>query len=1054
MKTLFTTLAILLTLCCVTTAQGQVDYNILADWDYPRKKNGPSDYWPEKIHKIIRGLDGQIIAVGETVSSDNRRFEGLFLVIDEKTGQEKFRKAYPKSGDAGFHSLVQNYDGSYTIVGYQSTAREGKNGWVLKLDQKGKILGEEQPKSKEGRDDVLIDVAIDAQGNVLAAGYQRHKTKFNALWLVQIGAESTSSKLINDAALGFVNTIVPAHEGGFVLLGNTEQFKAGQIEDAWVLKVNKDGEQIRAEPKYFGDKGFQDIQDITPTLDGGYAIAGVTTSKGAGLADMWVLKVDRNLRLQWERTFGSTKEDAAQSIIALQHGGYAILGQGKGHLASAPTTQLQLLIIDDKGIELDATSTPIIPTRGNELGTSLTETDRGLLVLAGVDEAEDRRQTPTPHIGGYTYRQLGRLTNSAKERERNANYSNALSLSEPRFVDNNGNGYLETNERGYFLIKVKNQTTRPLDQVSAKIQNDHIRAVKTEFAEIKIGTLLAGQSKDVHIPVAALKDLGGTGRLEFNINFHVKGNFANRAVGNIKTNQPDPAKLIVSSSKFLPDTKPQAGQEILLTVEVENRGGRDTGPFDVDFIIPAGVESLESERQNILSIPPNGRKTLSFSFHFDKQFKGNRLSIVMEAQGSTLNPLKKGFHLSVDNEPDVIVSVPSTVPTDNEIFWTSPDPNDYSSRVVEVNDRNANIKLMALSGSVLNKSNFATKVNGEFVAEGQKMDEVTLQGPGKDMGRNRYTFKDKIRLQPGRNIVEVVYNDNKGLQFASRPMTFNYIPKGNPNLYVRSIGVGHDDLKYTVKDAQDIAREFMKLKDDRGRGFRKVDVLEFTKDEHTTLINLKKMIVNLRRSNIKDNDLVVLFISTHGKVLSDRGDYILIPSDFDAEYEEQTSINFQRDVLDELDQIKGKVLVFIDACHSGNAIGSKDFTDEAASKFMNDLIEKTSGMEIIASCSDHEFSWEDDQWQNGAFTEAIIEAFQDKTVQVDGEMIHADIFDEINRRKSGRDGIITIEELRNYLGKRVPHLVRTVKKQKQNPSHKSTELLPKDTPIYMVDQNQ
>ncbi len=1054
MKTLFTLQIILLTLCCIPMAHGQVNYNILSDWDYQRKKNGPSNYWPEKIHKIIRGMDGQIIAVGETVSEDNRRFEGLFLVIDEKTGKESFRQAYSKSGDAGFYSLVQNYDGSYILVGYQSTAREGKNGWVLKVDQKGNILDERHPKSKEGRDDVLIDVAIDAKGNILAAGYQRHKTKFNALWMVPIGGDGNSSQLINDAALGFVNTIVPAHEGGFVLLGNTEQFKAGQIEDAWVLKVDKNGEQVGPGPKYFGDKGYQDIQDMTPTHDGGYAIAGVTTSEGAGLADMWVFKVDRNFKMQWSKTYGGTKEDAAQSIIALQHGGYAILGQGKGHLASAPTTQMQLLIIDNKGNELDATSTPIVPSMGNERGTSLAETDRGLLVLAGVDEAEDRRQTPTPHIGGYTYRQLGRLTNSAKERERNANYSNALSLSEPRFIDDNDNGYLETKERGYFLIQVKNQTTKPLEQITARIQNDHVRAIKTEFPDIKIGTLLASQSKDVHIPIAALKDLGGTGRLEFTINFEIKGVFASRIIGHVKTNQPDPAKLIVSGSKFLPNSKPQAGQEILLSVEVENRGGRDTGPFDIDFIIPAGVESLESERQSILSIPPNGRKTLRFSFRFDGQFKGDRLSIVMEAQGNTLNPLKKGFHLAVDNKPDAIVTAPDKAPSDSEIFWTSPDPNDYETRVVEVNDRNANIKLMALSGSVLNRSNFATKVNGEFVAEGQKMDEVTLQGPAKDMGRNRYTFKDKIRLQPGRNIIEVVYNDGQGLQFTSRPMTFNYIPKGNPNLYVRSVGIGHDDLKYTVKDAKDIAREFMKLKDDRGRGFRKVDVLQFTEDDQTTLINLKKMIVNLRRSNIKDNDLVVLFISTHGKVLSDRGDYILIPSDFDADYEEQTSLNFQRDVLDELDQIKGKVLVFIDACHSGNAIGSKDFTDEAASKFMNDLIEKTSGMEIIASCSDHEFSWEDDQWQNGAFTEAIIEAFQDKTVQVDGEMIHADIFDEINRRKSGRDGIITIEELRNFLGKRVPHLVRSVKRQKQHPSHKSTELLPKDTPIYMVDQNQ
>lgn len=1054
MKTLFTLLTVLFTMCCMHTATAQVDYNILPDWDYPRKKNGPSDYWPEKIHKIIRGMDGQIVAVGETVSQDNRRFEGLLLIVDEKTGQEKLRKEYGKDGDAGFHSLVQNFDGTYTLVGYQTTPREGRDGWVLRVDQKGIILFEDQPKSKEGRDDVLLDVAIDASGNVLAAGFQRQKNKFNALWMVRIEADQTTGKIINDAALGFVNTIIPAHKEGFVLLGNTQEFKAGQIEDAWVLKVDAAGNKQGGEPKYFGDKGYQDIQDITQALDGGYAITGVTTSKGAGLADMWVIKVDRNFRLQWERTYGSTKEDAAQSIIALQHGGYAVLGQGKGHLASAPTTQLQLLIIDDKGNELDATSTPIIPTRGNERATSLTETARGLLVLAGVDEAEDRRLTPTPHIGGYTYRQLGRLTNSAKEREKNANYSNALSLSEARFFDNNGNGFLETEERGYFLVKVKNQTTRPLDQISANIQNDYVRAVRTDFTKIQIGTLLPGRSKDVHIPVAALTDLGGTGRLEFNIHFQVKGIFASRVVGNIQTNQPDPAKLIVSKSKFLPSTKPQAGQEILLTVEVENQGGRDTGPFDVDFIIPAGVESLESERQSILSIRPNGKKTLRFSFRFDQQFKGNRLSIVMEAQGSTLNPFKKGFHLAVDNQKEEVVTVPGKMPSGNEIFWTSPDPNDYTTRVVEVNDRNASIRLMALSGSVLNKGHFATKINGQFVDEGQKMDEVTLQGPGKDMGRNRYTFKDKIRLQPGRNIVEVVYDDGQGLHFISRPMTFNYIPKGNPNLYVRSIGVGHDDLKYTVKDALDIASEFKKLEDDRGRGFRKVDVLQLTKNDETTLINLKKMIVNLRRSNIKDNDLVVLFISTHGKVLGNRGDYILIPSDFDPEYEEQTSLNFQRDVLDELDHIKGKVLVFIDACHSGNAIGSKDFTDEAASKFMNDLIEKTSGMEIIASCSDHEFSWEDDQWQNGAFTEAILEAFQDKTVQVDGEMIHADIFDEINRRKSGRDGIITIEELRNFLGKRVPHLVRTVKKQRQNPSHKSTDLLPKDTPIYMVDQNQ
>lgn len=1048
MKTLFTLIALVFTISGIPHLGAQVSYNILSDWHFKRKSG-----WPEKINKLITAMDGRIIAVGETVSENGRRFEGLLLILNPETGESELRKTYSKPEDAGFNSLIQNYDGTFTIVGYQTERQQGKNGWMLQVDSQGNILRDEALKSKERRDDVLLDIAIDHRGKIMAAGYQRFKNDFNALWLVSIDEHGTADKIVNDAALGFVNTIIPAHTEGFVLLGNTEQFKPGQMEDAWVWQVAADGQALWPAPKYYGDPGFQDIQDITPSSDGGYVMTGVTTSKGEGLADMWVVKLDGKFKVQWEKTYGSTKEDAAHCVIALQHGGYAISGQGKGHLASAKHTQLQLLIIDEEGQELDATSTPIIPTHGNEIATSLTETAPGKLVIAGFDEAEDRLKTPTPHIGGYTYRQTARLTNSARERERNANYADALALSEPKFIDNNGNGYLEEQERGYFLINVKNQSPKTLDQITATIQHEHGSAVKTPKQSIQVGTLLAGKSKNVYVPVEALKDLG-SGKLEFGIHFNVKGIYASRKVASIRTNQPDPPKLIVASSKFFPASHPQPGQEVMLQVEVANHGGRSTGPFDVDFIIPAGVQSLESERQSILSIPPDSKKTLSFSFTYNQDFRGDRLTIILEAKGQSLPSFKNSFHLAVENQKEVSPQTPESITADNEIFWTSPDPNDHKARIVEVNDRTVNIRLMALSGSVLDKGHFSTKVNGQFIEEGQKMDEVTLQGPGKDMGRNRYTFKDKIRLQPGRNVVEVVYNNHKGLSFASRPMTFNYIPKGNPNLYVLSIGVQHDDLKYTVKDAEDIAREFIKLRDDRGRGFKKVDVKQLTKREETTYANLRKALVDLRRSNIKDNDLVVLFISSHGKVLSDRGDYILIPSDFEPEYEEQTSINFQRDIIEQLDKIKGKILVFIDACHSGNAIGSKDFSDAAASKFMNDLIEKSSGLEIIASCSDHEFSWEDPKWQNGAFTEAIIEAFQDKAVEVDGQMIHADIFDEIGHRKSGRDGIITIEELRNFIGKRVPHLVRTVKRQKQNPSHKSTELLPKDTPIYMVDQNQ
>lgn len=1049
MRTIFTPLQFFLLFLFAIPLSAQVEFNILSDWHYQRKAG-----WPEQINKVLTSSNGNIIAVGHTLSANGRSLDGLFLAINPTTGQELIRKSFATPYDASFNSAVQDHDGTFVLVGYKADRSKGKDGWVMRLDREGKTLFDTSPRSKEGRNDELVDVAIDRDGNMLAVGHQRFKKSFNGLWLVQLVEEQTNERVIPDIALGFVTSMTAAPEGGFALLGNTWQYTPAQPDDAWVLKVDPSGQEQWPKPKYFGDKGYQDAKAIVTTADGGYALAGVTTSKGAGLADQWFVRLDRNFKVIWDKTYGGAKEDAVHSILELGKGGFALAGQGKGHLATAKHTQLYLTVVDKNGNELDGTSTPIIPTQGNEIALSMTETYDDKIVIAGVDLADDKQQTPTPHIGAYTYRQESRLTNSARERAKNANYSNAFQISEARFIDNNRNGYLEAKERGYFVFDVQNQTDETLSQIRAEASTENPNSGIDFWKEVQLGTLLPGQTKTLYLPIQALKNLG-SGRFDFSVQFFVKDTYASRKKATIKTNQPEPPQLVVTQSIFYPSSHPEPGQEIVLKVDVENKGGMETGPFQADFVIPMGVISMESERQSILSIPSGRKKTLSFTFNYDDTFRGDAISIVLEANGPNLSPLKSSFNLAIENQQRVVDMPPvnpgSPVSTD-EMFWINPDPNDHKG-IVEVNDKHVNIKLMAISGSVLDKRNFATKVNGR-IAGGQKMDEVTLQGPGKDMGRNSYTFKDKINLKAGRNVVEVIYNDNNGLQFTSQSMTFNYIPRGNPNLYVLSIGVPHDDLKYTVQDAKDIANEFQKLKDDRGRGFKKVEVWPVYKEDHTTFTNLRKAFVDLRRQNIKDNDLVVLFISSHGKVTGDNGDYILIPSDFDPEYERQTSIDFQRDIIEQLEQVKGKVLVFIDACHSGNAIGSKDFSDAAASKFMNDLIEKSSGMEIIASCSDREFSYEDEKWKNGAFTEAILEAFQDKTVEVDGQLVHADIFDEINERKSGRDGIITIEELRSFIQKRVPNLVKSVKRQKQNPSHKSTHLLPKSTPVFMVNQDQ
>ena len=307
-------------------------------------------------------------------------------------------------------------------------------------------------------------------------------------------------------------------------------------------------------------------------------------------------------------------------------------------------------------------------------------------------------------------------------------------------------------------------------------------------------------------------------------------------------------------------------------------------------------------------------------------------------------------------------------------------------------------------------------------------------------------------MDEGENEVKIVYESENGQLIESAPLKFNYIPLDKPNLYVLTIGVEHNDLKYTKNDAQAISRMYARLKDERGRGFKRIKIHSLTDSSETTKLNIQKAFLHLSNDrSIKDNDLVVVFISSHGKVVNGN-QYVLLPSDYDPLYDQLTSVDFEEDILRKLRNVDGNKLLFIDACHSGSA-GSRSFSDASASIFMNDLIEASSGMEIFASCSDHEFSYEDDEWKNGAFTKAIVEAFENKKVTIGGKEISSDIYSEINGVKQrGQDGVITIEELKRFVEQRVPFLVKENKGKSQNPTNKSTELLPRDMGIFMVVQ--
>jgi hypothetical protein len=78
--------------------------------------------------------------------------------------------------------------------------------------------------------------------------------------------------------------------------------------------------------KTYGGPRDDAAKAIVATSDGAFALAGYTKSYGAGGSDMYLLKVDLNGNLLWNRTFGEALDEAANDLVQTADGGYLLVG--------------------------------------------------------------------------------------------------------------------------------------------------------------------------------------------------------------------------------------------------------------------------------------------------------------------------------------------------------------------------------------------------------------------------------------------------------------------------------------------------------------------------------------------------------------------------------------------------------------------------------------------------------------------------------------------------------------------------------------------------------
>src|SRR3972149_1897281 len=120
------------------------------------------------------------------------------------------------------------------------------------------------------------------------------------------------------------SSVVQTSDGGYVLAGQTNSFGSGDV-DAWLIKTEADGTEDWN--MTFGGTSIDHASSIMQTSDGGYVLAGQTSSFGSGEADAWLIKTNADGSENWSMTFGGKLYDAANSVGQTSDGGFILAGE-------------------------------------------------------------------------------------------------------------------------------------------------------------------------------------------------------------------------------------------------------------------------------------------------------------------------------------------------------------------------------------------------------------------------------------------------------------------------------------------------------------------------------------------------------------------------------------------------------------------------------------------------------------------------------------------------------------------------------------------------------
>jgi hypothetical protein len=273
-----------------------------------------------------------------------------WIIKTDKNGNIQWEKCLGGTEYDEATCVEQTSDGGF-IVGCNTRSNDGDvplssfsgwfDYWVVKLSSTGNIQWSKRYGGTE--EDQMYSIKQSLDGGYVLAGNSRstngdvtglHGFNYD-YWVVKIDSSGNIEweKCLGGNAVDKAYSISLSSDSGFVVAGQVNSNNGDVtgfygIIDYWIVKLDKNG--IIVWQKCFGGSKIDIPKSISSTTDGGYIIAGITTSHDGDVigrydtihAVSWVVKIDSIGILQWQKCFHGNAESAIQT----QDGGYLISG--------------------------------------------------------------------------------------------------------------------------------------------------------------------------------------------------------------------------------------------------------------------------------------------------------------------------------------------------------------------------------------------------------------------------------------------------------------------------------------------------------------------------------------------------------------------------------------------------------------------------------------------------------------------------------------------------------------------------------------------------------